>query len=71
MSKPTFNPELEAVARKLGEFNNWFLAYREKANPADDHIIEPLAEIETHLNEAVNNIARLVAIEFQQNTYFE
>ena len=65
------DPYLIEYTRQLGEMAEWFANYRNYIRPADDHIRERLVEIENHLDGAAQNIAELVAIEFQQSVYYK
>jgi hypothetical protein len=62
--------EFIEFTKQLRVMNEWFLQYREKVNPGDDHILERLSEIESHLSETALNISDLVAIEFQEMLFY-
>jgi hypothetical protein len=66
-----FTPEFIAHARDLRRIKAWFLNYLEKNPHMEDNITHDVLKIESCLNKAAYHISELVAMEFNENVFYE
>ena len=71
MKNEVFTPEFIAHARDLNRIKTWFMDYLERNPDLVDNITHDVLKIEACLNSAAYHISELVAIEFNQNVYYD